>query len=104
MHTLTGTGYTGVVQWGSGYGCRLTSLLRPFCVEFVCSPHASLGFLQVLWVFTSQVKLIGDSKLPTTLYLVSSLEGQNSDLSVNSHENHHLTSEQCLQQFAYMSI
>jgi len=45
-------------------GSRLDSRLRPFCVEFVCSPRVCMGFLRVLQLpYTPKnmhVRLIGD--------------------------------------------
>ena len=39
---------------------------RPFCVEFGCSPHACVDFLQVLQLPSKDmhVRLTGGSKLP----------------------------------------
>ncbi len=49
-------------QEGSGF--EPTGLLGPFCVEFACSPCASMGFLRVRQLPHTIKIHAGDSKLP----------------------------------------
>lgn len=39
--------------YDGGSGFKPASQLKPFCVEFACSPHACLGFIWVLRFFPS---------------------------------------------------